>query len=68
MNILKMYRDDLSTFIKKKNWSSKTESLVGKIVYDIFNGKRIIIEWHLDKNIIVIDKIIYPSNFDNEEA
>ena len=61
-----MYRDDLSTFIRKKNISAKTESLVGSFVYDIINEKRIVIECHLNENKIIIDKIIFPLN-SNEE-
>ena len=62
-----MYRDDLSTFIKKKNLSAKTESVIGKFVYDNINKKRLIIEWHLSENKIIIDQIIFPLSSNKEE-
>lgn len=62
-----MYRDDLSTFIKKKKLSAKTESVIGKFVYDNINKKRLIIEWHLSENKIIIDQIIFPLSSNKEE-
>lgn len=62
-----MYRDDLSTFMRKKNLSAKTESLVGNFVYDVINENRIAIDWHLSENKIVIDKISYSLSSNEEE-
>ena len=62
-----MYRDDLSTFIRKKNLSDKTESIVGKFVYEIIKEKRLIIEWHLSENKIIIDQIEVSLSSNNEE-
>lgn len=62
-----MYRDDLSTFIRKKNLSDKTESIVGKFVYEIIKEKRLIIEWHLSEKKIIIDQIEVSLSSNNEE-
>lgn len=62
-----MYRDDLSTFIKNKNITAKTESVVGNFVYDIINEKRLVIEWHLSENKIIIDQITFSLRSNEED-
>lgn len=57
----------MSTFIRKKNLSDKTESIVGKFVYEIIKEKRLIIEWHLSENKIIIDQIEVSLSSNNEE-